>query len=153
MVGPPPMPEPPRGLPPAPDPPLHPTIAAAARLPITTAQVLAFISRLHFALMSASSHHNVRRRESQFGLTPSPSAGYVQVRSSRDRGGTGRRAGLRILWGNPWGFDSLRSHLASLRVQHLPHLPGQALRRKGFLPIMEARLEHAMPDNRVVSVS
>src|SRR2546425_7941656 len=27
-----------------------------------------------------------------------------------DRGGTGRRAGLRILWGNPWGFESLRSH-------------------------------------------
>src|SRR4026207_145117 len=29
----------------------------------------------------------------------------------RERGGTGRRAGLRILWGNPSGFDSRRSHL------------------------------------------
>src|SRR5262249_17063271 len=28
----------------------------------------------------------------------------------RGRGGTGRRAGLRILWGNPSGFDSRRSH-------------------------------------------
>ena len=26
------------------------------------------------------------------------------------RGGNGRRAGLRILWGNPWGFKSLRPH-------------------------------------------
>src|SRR3989441_1624131 len=32
-----------------------------------------------------------------------------------DRGGTGRRAGLRILWGNPWGFESLRSHLQASR--------------------------------------
>ena len=30
--------------------------------------------------------------------------------TTRDRGGTGRRAGLRILWGNLWGFESLRSH-------------------------------------------
>src|SRR5690606_15570989 len=31
--------------------------------------------------------------------------------AKRERGGTGRRAGLRILWGNPSGFDSRRSHL------------------------------------------
>src|SRR5690349_13338579 len=35
---------------------------------------------------------------------------------SGDRGGTGRRAGLRILWGNPWGFDSLRSHITPMLV-------------------------------------
>src|SRR2546425_7402307 len=33
-----------------------------------------------------------------------------------DRGGTGRRAGLRILWGNPWGFESLRSHRGSWQL-------------------------------------
>src|SRR3989441_6936627 len=33
-----------------------------------------------------------------------------------DRGGTGRRAGLRILWGNPWGFESLRSHRRSRQL-------------------------------------
>src|SRR3989449_595376 len=33
-----------------------------------------------------------------------------------DRGGTGRRAGLRILWGNPWGFESLRSHRLALQI-------------------------------------
>src|SRR6266550_4991570 len=27
-----------------------------------------------------------------------------------DRGGIGRRASLRSWWGNPWGFESLRSH-------------------------------------------
>src|SRR5207248_11776675 len=31
---------------------------------------------------------------------------------TRDRGGTGRRASLRSWWGNPWGFESLRSHYA-----------------------------------------
>src|SRR5438132_7749391 len=36
-----------------------------------------------------------------------------------DRGGTGRRAGLRILWGNPWGFESLRSHPKSIRMATL----------------------------------
>src|SRR5437879_10168193 len=29
---------------------------------------------------------------------------------ARDRGGIGRRASLRSWWGNPWGFESLRSH-------------------------------------------
>ena len=29
---------------------------------------------------------------------------------SSGRGGIGRRAGFRILWGNPWGFKSLCPH-------------------------------------------
>src|SRR5947207_10809372 len=47
----------------------------------------------------------------------------------RDRGGTGRRAGLRILWGNPWGFESLRSHPKSARMTTRTawHLPGACL--------------------------
>ena len=28
----------------------------------------------------------------------------------RERGGTGRRTGFRFQRGNPWGFESLRSH-------------------------------------------
>src|SRR5437870_11346571 len=46
-----------------------------------------------------------------------------------DRGGTGRRAGLRILWGNPWGFESLRSHPKSPRMTTLTerHLLGAYL--------------------------
>src|SRR6266700_6094907 len=32
----------------------------------------------------------------------------------RDRGGIGRRASLRSWWGNPWGFESLRSHSGDL---------------------------------------
>ena len=28
----------------------------------------------------------------------------------RDHGGTGIRAALRMLWGNPWGFDPPWSH-------------------------------------------
>src|SRR6266516_7652179 len=35
----------------------------------------------------------------------------------RDRGGIGRRASLRSWWGNPWGFESLRSHWKPLRSQ------------------------------------
>src|SRR6185503_19133541 len=31
-----------------------------------------------------------------------------------DRGGIGRRASLRSWWGNPWGFESLRSHSGDL---------------------------------------
>src|SRR5438094_1289391 len=38
-----------------------------------------------------------------------------------DRGGTGRRAGLRILWGNPWGFESLRSHRDGPPTQRATH--------------------------------
>ena len=30
--------------------------------------------------------------------------------SRRESGGTGRRAGFRILWGNPWEFESPLSH-------------------------------------------
>lgn len=35
---------------------------------------------------------------------------------SRSGGGIGRRAGLRILWGNPWGFDSPLEH-SSFRLE------------------------------------
>ena len=34
----------------------------------------------------------------------------VRFGGFRDRGGIGRRASLRSWWGNPWGFESLRSH-------------------------------------------
>src|SRR5207302_719693 len=33
----------------------------------------------------------------------------------RESGGTGRRAGLRIPWGNPWGFDPPLSHQEKAR--------------------------------------
>lgn len=32
-----------------------------------------------------------------------------------DHGGTGRRTALRMLWGNPWGFDSPWSHHQDFR--------------------------------------
>src|SRR5216683_5716529 len=35
--------------------------------------------------------------------------------ASGESGGTGRRAGLRIQWGNPWGFNSPLSHHPSNR--------------------------------------
>ena len=34
------------------------------------------------------------------------------VGGSRECGGTGRRAGFRFQWGNPWEFESLHSHHA-----------------------------------------
>ena len=49
--------------------------------------------------------------------------------AARDRGGTGRRAGLRILWGNPWGFESLRSHR-----QHLTTLRAARRERPVWCP-------------------
>ncbi len=37
--------------------------------------------------------------------------GYLPAKTGlRGRGGTGRRAGFRYQWGNPWGFESLRPH-------------------------------------------
>ena len=42
---------------------------------------------------------------------PAPVNGYhFQVHTS-ESGGIGRRAGFRIQWGNPWGFESPLSHL------------------------------------------
>src|SRR6267378_61403 len=43
---------------------------------------------------------------------------------SRDRGGTGRRASLRSWWGNPWGFESLRSHLKQTGSREWGVVPG-----------------------------
>src|SRR5581483_4388960 len=44
-----------------------------------------------------------------------PGVTTVLLRSAgRESGGTGRRAGLRIRWGNPWGFDSPLSHSLQL---------------------------------------
>ena len=31
---------------------------------------------------------------------------YFTVSGKRESGGTGRRAGFRCQWGNPWGFES-----------------------------------------------
>jgi imidazolonepropionase-like amidohydrolase len=49
--------------------------------------------------------------------------------NSRECGGTGRRAGLRILWGTPWGFTATReivyrSRTDSLGYMHLMHQVG-----------------------------
>ena len=35
---------------------------------------------------------------------------YSRAAGKRESGGTGRRAGFRCQWGNPWGFDSPLSH-------------------------------------------
>ena len=35
---------------------------------------------------------------------------YNEILQSRESGGIGRRAGLRIQWGNPWEFESPLSH-------------------------------------------
>ncbi len=35
----------------------------------------------------------------------------------RGSGGIGRRAGLRIQWSNPWGFESPLSHVAYVRIE------------------------------------
>ena len=35
--------------------------------------------------------------------------------AASESGGTGRRAGFRFQWGNPWGFESLLSHQAHSR--------------------------------------
>jgi hypothetical protein len=43
--------------------------------------------------------------------------GALALRCIRESGGTGRRAGFRILWGNPWEFESPLSHI---RVVALP---------------------------------
>ena len=47
--------------------------------------------------------------------TPPPSAD--KLATARERGGTGRRAGFRTRWGNPWGFESPRSHPPGQAVQ------------------------------------
>jgi hypothetical protein len=39
-----------------------------------------------------------------------PGVLVVSSTAVRERGGTGRRAGFRSRWGNPWGFESPRSH-------------------------------------------
>src|SRR5881396_910777 len=46
--------------------------------------------------------------------TRPPEALYISL-GIRDRGGIGRRASLRSWWGNPWGFESLRSHSKTKR--------------------------------------
>ena len=38
-------------------------------------------------------------------ISPDRPGNYVSIAASAS-GGTGRRAGFRILWGNPWGFES-----------------------------------------------
>ena len=35
----------------------------------------------------------------------------------RESGGTGRRAGFRCQWGNPWGFESPLSHQLCAQAQ------------------------------------
>ncbi len=61
---------------------------------------------------------------------------------TRDRGGIGIRAGFRILWGNPWEFESPRSHVPPFPT------PRQTERRKGGrtegdfrLQILDCRLQ------------
>ena len=49
-----------------------------------------------------------------------------------DHGGTGIRAALRMLWGNPWGFDSPWSHqiyLSALPIRKFECLGGALHRR------------------------
>src|SRR5689334_16565583 len=47
----------------------------------------------------------------RFGEWVEPSVGYRYELRSRESGGTGRRAGFRILWAkHPWGFKSPLSH-------------------------------------------
>ena len=56
---------------------------------------------------------------------------YVTDSASRRccaSGGTGRRAGLRILWGNPWRFDSSLAHHFSVGIFGVA-------RRRGFASI------------------
>src|SRR5581483_2980136 len=54
--------------------------------------------------------------------------GFAAQPASRARGGTGRRAGLRIQWGNPSEFESLRAHGAVKPPQGVwPNGFGQAL--------------------------
>lgn len=45
-------------------------------------------------------------------LPPFPGVPYLAL--TRGSGGIGRRAGLRIQWGNPWGFESPLSHLITV---------------------------------------
>src|SRR5439155_25710360 len=45
-----------------------------------------------------------------------PSAAYGYEALPRESGGTGRRAGFRILWAkHPWGFKSPLSHFVTVR--------------------------------------
>ena len=44
---------------------------------------------------------------------------YIIRISKREDGGTGRRARLRIWWGNLWGFESPFSHYESNKRNHL----------------------------------
>ena len=51
-----------------------------------------------------------------------------------ESGGTGRRAGFRFQWGNPWGFESPLSHHSRPRIQEkwlCPRLHG-CVRLNGF---------------------
>jgi catechol 2,3-dioxygenase-like lactoylglutathione lyase family enzyme len=51
------------------------------------------------------------------GRSGAPAELPVSSTAARERGGTGRRAGFRSRWGNPWGFESPRSHTpADLRL-------------------------------------
>ena len=60
-------------------------------------------------------------------------------------GGTGRRAGLRIQWGNPWGFESPLSHLREVRVGSLASL--QPLDRDAH---MRAQRRRELPELRLL---
>ena len=60
-------------------------------------------------------------------------------RTACESGGTGRRAGFRFLWGNPWGFESPLSHSLLCRrlLQELgrnPEPPEASLREPYGLP-------------------
>jgi catechol 2,3-dioxygenase-like lactoylglutathione lyase family enzyme len=53
------------------------------------------------------------------GRSGAPAELPVSSTAARERGGTGRRAGFRSRWGNPWGFESPRSHTLPTRTSAL----------------------------------
>ena len=63
----------------------------------------------------------------------------VSSTAACERGGTGRRAGFRSRWGNPWGFESPRSHT-------LTFTKCQVKGRSGSVPSKDVRFHGAVTE-------
>src|SRR5262249_24113354 len=77
-----------------------------------------------------------------------PCGDNISPAASCESGGTGRRAGLRIRWGNPWGVDAPLSHFHSQALGFgllAPALRGVA---KPFGRNPEARVPKPKNENR-----
>jgi hypothetical protein len=74
------------------------------------------------------------------GWNRTPELAVVSSTAARERGGTGRRAGFRSRWGNPWGFESPRSHSPATQRRHCCRVEGKRATTLGRLRLRDQHL-------------